>query len=237
MSIVWRKVWRDLWGNKARTLLVVLSIAVGVFAMGLIFGSYSTMRVRMLEDYQAAHPAPVLIWGVPVDEAVVDAVLREPGVADAESRVQTSFHWKLEGETDWRNGSLFARVDYEAQRIGSIDLLDGQWPAKRTLAVERESSRHFDIPLGTSIVVEYGRREIGRLDYLAQILAADQFFLDDLAHAPRQLGAPLGDQATKPQAQYPYLAPRPKEHPDRHPIGRPTNRGADHRPDGIFPAP
>ena len=35
----WRKVLRDLWSNKTRTILVVLSIAVGVFAVGMIAGS------------------------------------------------------------------------------------------------------------------------------------------------------------------------------------------------------
>ena len=35
----WRKVLRDLWSNKTRTLLVVLSIAVGVFAIGMVGGS------------------------------------------------------------------------------------------------------------------------------------------------------------------------------------------------------
>ena len=30
-----RKVWRDLWNNQGRTLLVVLSIAVGVLAVGM----------------------------------------------------------------------------------------------------------------------------------------------------------------------------------------------------------
>ena len=36
----WRKVWADLWGNKLRTLLVVLSISVGVFAVGMVYSSY-----------------------------------------------------------------------------------------------------------------------------------------------------------------------------------------------------
>ena len=36
LSIRWGKVWRDLWGNKARTLLVVLSTAVGIFAFGTV---------------------------------------------------------------------------------------------------------------------------------------------------------------------------------------------------------
>ena len=36
MSVIWHKVWRDLAHNKARTALVVLSIAVGVFALGVV---------------------------------------------------------------------------------------------------------------------------------------------------------------------------------------------------------
>ena len=38
LSPRWRKVLRDLWINKTRTLLVVLSIAVGVFDVGMIAG-------------------------------------------------------------------------------------------------------------------------------------------------------------------------------------------------------
>jgi len=36
----WKKVLADLWDNKLRTVLVVLSIAVGVFAVGMIAGAY-----------------------------------------------------------------------------------------------------------------------------------------------------------------------------------------------------
>jgi putative ABC transport system permease protein len=40
MSVVWAKIRRDLGQNKARTALVVLSIAVGVFALGFIYGAH-----------------------------------------------------------------------------------------------------------------------------------------------------------------------------------------------------
>jgi len=40
MSVVWGKIRRDLGQNKARTALVVLSIAVGVFALGFIYGAH-----------------------------------------------------------------------------------------------------------------------------------------------------------------------------------------------------
>jgi hypothetical protein len=44
MTIILRKVWGNLTHNKARTLLAVLSIAVGILALGLAFGALEEMR-------------------------------------------------------------------------------------------------------------------------------------------------------------------------------------------------
>lgn len=158
MSVIWRKVWRDLAHNKLRTLLAVLSTAVGVFALGLVFGMSGVMHTRMTEDHQATIPAHITFWGGPFDQAIVDAVLREAGLADAEGELLASFRWKLEGETYWRDGNLVARADCDAQRMNLIDLVDGHWPAGRALAVERQSSWYFDILPDTTIIVEFGKR-------------------------------------------------------------------------------
>jgi putative ABC transport system permease protein len=157
--MAWRKVWRDLVFNKARTLLVVLSIAVGVFALGVIFGAHGAIKDYLAECHQAWVPIHITFWGWPFDETVEEVVLREPGVADVERMVDTSFRWKLEGEKDWRNGDLCARMDYKAQRMGRVDLHDGRWPTDRTLAVERMTARHLGIPIGTTIIVQLGRSE------------------------------------------------------------------------------
>ena len=159
MSTACRKIWRDLAHNKARTLLVVLSIAVGVFALGTIFGAYSVMQDYLAENHKAWVPVHMTFWGWPFDQAVEDVVLREPSVADGERLVDTSIRWKLEGETDWRNGDLYARADYEDQRMGRVDLWKGEWPTERTLVAERQTARHFDVPIGTTVIVQVGRRE------------------------------------------------------------------------------
>jgi len=163
MSIIWRKVWRDLWGNKFRTLLVVVSTAVGVFALGLVFGLSGVMRTRLAEDHRASVPAHVTFGTSTFDQDVVDTILDDAGVADAEGETWASFRWKLEGETEWRDGIMIARADYEAQRMNLIDLLDGEWPGhsdtERALAAERMTSRHYGVPLGTTILVEFGWSE------------------------------------------------------------------------------
>jgi putative ABC transport system permease protein len=159
MSIAWRKVWRDLWHNKFRTLLVVLSTAVGVFALGLVFGMSGVMRARMTESHQENNAPHIEMYTSWFDQDVIEAVLREPGVIDAEGEVREGFRWKLPGEDEWRDGTLIARADYEGQRMYPIELLKGDWPDGRALAVERMSASHFGLPIGTTIVVEYGRHE------------------------------------------------------------------------------
>ncbi len=160
MNITWRKAWRDLAHNKLRTLLAVLSTAVGVFALGFVFGLSGVTRDRMTASHQATIPAHINLWGGYFDHETVEAVLREPGVVDAELQIyRVPFRWKLEGETEWRDARLCARDDYAAQRIDLIDLLDGRWPTGRALAVERQSSTYLGVATGDTIVVEFGRGE------------------------------------------------------------------------------
>ncbi len=47
----WNKVLRDLWGNKLRSLLVVLSIAVGVLAVGTIAHMSVIVSRNLLAPY------------------------------------------------------------------------------------------------------------------------------------------------------------------------------------------
>jgi putative ABC transport system permease protein len=103
VSIIWRKVWRDLVDNKARTLLTVLSVAVGVFALGVIYGAYDVISSCLDEIYWATVPTHVTFWVWPSDRAAEDAVSRVPGVAAVDRWIATSCgNWKarLAGATE-----------------------------------------------------------------------------------------------------------------------------------------
>jgi len=62
----WRKVLRDLWGNKARTVLVVLSIAVGVFAVGMTTSSRVILSREMTASYLATTPSSAILYTEPL---------------------------------------------------------------------------------------------------------------------------------------------------------------------------
>jgi putative ABC transport system permease protein len=167
MNVIWHKVWRDLVRNRARTALVVLSTTVGIFALGLVFGLSGVLHSRILESHRSAVPAHITFWGGPFSHETVDAILREPGVAAAEGEISGSFRWRLASEEDWHDADLIARADYSAQHMNLLRLLDGRWPderanhltTKHALGIERMSSSHFQVPLGTTIQVELGGRE------------------------------------------------------------------------------
>jgi putative ABC transport system permease protein len=181
MGAIWRKVWRDLAHNKMRTVLVVLSMATGLFALGMVLGMRDAVRSWLAEDYRTAVPAHVNFWPTSFDREVVDVIRREPNIADAEGRMSFSVRWRREDETDWHDGILIARSDYRAQRIDRVDLVNGRWPAHHTLALERQLSRHFDVPLGATVVIEYEGRKRG-LPVTGNLCVHNE--------APPQLGGP-----------------------------------------------
>ena len=53
----WFKVLNDLWGNKTRTGLIVLSIAVGLFAVGTIVSARAILTEGMAESFAAINPS------------------------------------------------------------------------------------------------------------------------------------------------------------------------------------
>jgi putative ABC transport system permease protein len=86
MSPRWRKVLADLWGNKTRTLLTALTIAVGLFAVGFVSGMSDVMLPDMNADYQAANPHSGIIYCDPFDDTLLASLRRVPEVGVVEGR-------------------------------------------------------------------------------------------------------------------------------------------------------
>ncbi len=140
LSPRWRKVLADLWSNKTRTLLVVLSIAIGVFAVGMI----ADARVRLLrglsEQYMAGKPfSAVILTRDTFDDDLVQSIRRLPGVDEAEGRRSVTVRLNV-GPDQWKDLQLFAIRDFEDMRIGTVTLEQGQWPPpNKTLLLERSA--------------------------------------------------------------------------------------------------
>ena len=138
----WRKVLADLRGNKARTVLVVLSIAVGVFAIVMVGGSNVLMADALRRAYRATNPASAQIYTVdPVGDDLLEAIARMRAVDQAEGRRTLTVRLQT-GPGQWRTMQLVALADYADIRVNKVWAAGGAWPPPdRALLVERSSLR------------------------------------------------------------------------------------------------
>ena len=118
----WRKVLSDLWGDKTRTLLVVASINVGVFAIGMIISAYVVLGEDFNLGYASANPPNVEFWTDPFDKDLVNAVEKEPGVKAAKGANITSVRARRGGEL-WQTLDLVGLHDFsnEINRVTPIE--------------------------------------------------------------------------------------------------------------------
>jgi putative ABC transport system permease protein len=90
MSSRWKKVWADFWGNKSRTVLTILTITVGVLAVGFNSSLGQYMAESMDSDYLSASPSEAMVYAGPLDDDMVKSARDVPGVDAVEGRRSTS---------------------------------------------------------------------------------------------------------------------------------------------------
>lgn len=154
MGVLWDKVWRDLWENKGRTIQVVLIIAVGTFAIGMIIGTRQFMISGMQFVWGTSSPATIYLWTSPgVDEDGLAALGRVDGVTAIDGIAQAGVEWRLSPDDPWRPAGLSARRDYVDQILSRYELIDGAWPHKKFFAVGQGGDAAYGIDMGDRVFI------------------------------------------------------------------------------------
>jgi len=160
MRIGFRKILRDLWRSKGRTLLAVLSIAVGVFAVGMVSGMSDLMPARMMSSYRETSPAHVTISlsGIVTDDDLA-RLARVPGVLDIEGIRNLGARWQPNPNAALRDVLMTIRPDYVDQKFNTIQLLSGTWPDRDGIAVEQSTVDTFRMPRSGTLTLLVDERE------------------------------------------------------------------------------
>jgi len=145
----WRKVLHDLVDNKARTLLVVLSIAVGVFSIGVIAGAYQIISNDMSASYAVNRPANIELRMTDFDEDVLASIHNQDDVQDAEGRRVLNLRVRVPGTEKWTTLDMIAFEDFEKNAINLLTPVAGETlPGKREILLEQDALQHVDVSLG-----------------------------------------------------------------------------------------
>ncbi len=170
LSTRWRKVLRDLWGNKARTILVVLSIAVGVFAVGMIAGSQVVFSRELNNSWASVNPPSAILYTDFFDDEFLWTIRNMDGVAEADARRGVALRFRAGPQaahsdaTPWQNLQLIAYPDYGDIRVLQLRPERGAWPPPdHEVVIERASLAWMGVEVGDVVTVESPSGQIREL--------------------------------------------------------------------------
>ena len=133
----WNKVLSDLWGNRVRSLLVIASITMGLFAVGLIATMHSIMSEEIRAGYAPVNPANVVIQAATFGDEIVDMVQKEEGVKNAEGLRNFDLMVRT-GQDEWSRIAFNAVKDFNKHEINQVKLDSGIWPpGDHEIVIER----------------------------------------------------------------------------------------------------
>jgi putative ABC transport system permease protein len=156
MNMSSRKVWRDLWRNKSRTFMVIMSISVGVMAVGMVVSANTLTLGQMSKSHIESNPSHGILWlsGI-ADEGMIRGLQRLSSVKDVEGYSESSIHWKTTLDGEWQDGHIITHADFESQTYDQLTLKDGAWPESKNIGVEAAHIASYNAPgIGGTVYFE-----------------------------------------------------------------------------------
>ncbi len=149
----WKKVARDLWVNRNRSLMAALAMIIGVTGMGAVLCAYAILVRELDANYMRTNPASATITVQLVTYDLVNGVKRLPGVGSVEARGFFQARIRLSAD-EWKTLLLFAVDDFTAMRISKSKHQEGDWPPRQGgILIERAAFRVLGARIGDGVVV------------------------------------------------------------------------------------
>ncbi|MGA9533647.1 MAG: FtsX-like permease family protein [Anaerolineales bacterium] len=148
------KVIADLWGNRVRSVLVVASISIGLFAIGVISTLHLVLTGDMSSGYAAVNPANIRIGASPLTDDMIEHLQRIPGIRQAVGVERMNL--RLEASPgEWIAIEIKAVEDPAENAIDQVRLLSGKWPpADREIAIDEYKLSDTNANVGDTVRIE-----------------------------------------------------------------------------------
>jgi putative ABC transport system permease protein len=178
MSVRRAKILGDLWVNKSRSLLIVLAVAVGVAAFGLMITGRIVLEENLADVYAATVPAHTTLTLSPFDDDLLEFVQRMDSVEAAQPGRLDQARIKA-GEDVWLSLELHTIPSVNFLAINKLTLEEGApaSPAPRSILLERSLKNIMNV--GDSVDVQLLNGDIHTLTVAG--------FVNDLSHLPSEI--------------------------------------------------
>jgi putative ABC transport system permease protein len=157
-----RKILRDVWTRKGRTLLVAIAIFIGVLGVVTLISAGDLMVMQLNKDLQQDKLGMLRAFvtvpkGETLDNAAyLQSLLEVPGVTEVQGNVVAPISWKLPGEAEFSEGAIRTfSLPLDAVKLEPPRLLSGgRFPAdsSKEVAIEIRMAEKYHLKVGDPIV-------------------------------------------------------------------------------------
>jgi len=182
----WYKVINDLFGNKTRTLLIVLSMSVGLFALGIILSARTILSDGLAESFAAINPSSGTVRTAELfEEEFIESVRSMKDVQEVDARRNISARVQIK-TGEWKNITIFVVADYDDIRVNKVAPQSGAWPPpEHEILIERAALSVIDSQVDDVILIRFPN------DVEREVRIAGMAY--DPAQLPAQIdGSPYG---------------------------------------------
>jgi len=151
----WLKMLRDTWLHKARTLLVMLAIAVGMTAAGALLNAWALVQHVTESSYKSSEPVSATLIVEGAGPGLLAEVRALPGIAAARVRRTVVAVAHVNGAR--ATALLYALDDFARVDINRLQPEIGEWPpADGHMIIERSSLVYAGASVGQPIMLSFG---------------------------------------------------------------------------------
>jgi putative ABC transport system permease protein len=157
-----RKILRDIMARKGRTIMVALSIMIGVFGAVALMSTNDLILTQIEEDINPDEIAMARLFvtvptaGTEVDNDAYLSMLNDlPGVTDAEGQTVAPVFWKRTGDEHFSDGDIMAFSEpFGEITLEPMRLVNGEWPqpGQNQIAIEKRMVDETGLAIGDTIV-------------------------------------------------------------------------------------
>lgn len=159
-----RKIFGDILAHKSRTVLVVLSIMIGVFGVTTLVGMGNLLISQLNEDLDQDEIAMTHVYivssggqlSLAENQAFIDSLNALPGVEQVEGQAIYPMDWHRANDDDFEPGSIIAfSQPFEAVQLEPVSrVVEGRFPTsgQHEIAVEQRFANEHEVEVGDRIV-------------------------------------------------------------------------------------
>ena len=178
MNVRRTKVLRDLLVNKSRSLLVILAIAVGVAAFGLMLTGRVVLDENLRAGYASTQPAHTILSLSPFDNGLLKHVQSLDYVRSAQAR-RVDQARILSGPDTWLSFEIQTLPDFKSTAINKLMIEEAANLPLPVNTVLLERSLKNIMNVGDSIKVQLLNGDVHTLTVSG--------FVNDLSHLPSEI--------------------------------------------------